>query len=106
MHLRDTVDRVTDFGARLEWGIGRHGPGHNIFSYHRDAAGNLVEVFTEIDVVLDEESGAFDPRPWHEDSPQMPKRWDFSPDVANKWGPLGLLRDADGRLIAARGETS
>jgi hypothetical protein len=29
----------------------------------------------ELDQVLDEELGYFDPRPWHSDRPQRPKVW-------------------------------
>ena len=31
-------------------GPGRHGPGHNVFTYHRDPDGNIVELFTQLDV--------------------------------------------------------
>ena len=86
-HLKHVCDQFARTGVTLDWGIGRHGPGHNIFTYHRDPDGNLVEVFTDLDVMLDEESGAYDPRPWHEDSPQRPKVWQFSPEVGNTWGP-------------------
>jgi hypothetical protein len=99
LHLRDLIDHVTANGHKLEWGLGRHGPGHNLFSYHRDAVGNLIEIFTELDTVSDEDANVFDPRPWHEDTPQRPKVWHFSPDVANQWGPIGLRRDSNGRLI-------
>ena len=86
-HLKDVCDRFARSGVALDWGIGRHGPGHNLFTYHRDPEGNLVEVFTELDLMLDETAGAYDPRPWHEDTPQVPKVWQFSPPVANTWGP-------------------
>ena len=86
-HIRDVCDRLARARVGLEWGLGRHGPGHNVYSYHRDPDGNVVEVFTDLDVMSDEEAGCYDPRPWHEDTPQRPKVWPFSPDVANTWGP-------------------
>ena len=67
------------------WGPGRHGPGHNIFTYHRNPDDQIIELFTELDKMLDESLGYFDPRPWHRDSPQKPKVWLGMPrDI---WGP-------------------
>ena len=86
MQLKDALDNIATFGYSCEWGPGRHGVGHNIFSYHRDVDGNLVELFTEIDIIYDEENGWFEPRPWHETWPQGPKVWDRDPTAANKWG--------------------
>ena len=87
-HLKDALDHLAAREIRLQWGPGRHGAGHNIFTYHHDPDGNLIELFTEIDVIYDEKTGQFLPRPWHETWPQMPKFW--TPDVgaANKWGPI------------------
>jgi hypothetical protein len=42
-----------------------------------------VEFFTELDKILDESLGCFDPRPWHRDRPQVPKVWDKVRDI---WG--------------------
>lgn len=89
-HLKEHLDHIAAHGYTLEWGPGRHGAGHNIFSYHRDPDHNLIEVFTELDVIYDEESGHFEPRPWHEDFPQRPKFWGVDPSAANKWGPVAF----------------
>ena len=59
----------------LSWGPGRHGPGHNIYTYHRNPDDQIIEMFTELDKMLDESLGYFDPRPWHRDTPQRPKTW-------------------------------
>lgn len=88
MHLKDAMDHLASRGVRLEWGPGRHGAGHNIFTYHQDPDGNLVELFTEIDLMFDEEAGVYEPRPWHEDRPQRPKTWPLDPASANSWGPI------------------
>lgn len=88
MHLKDALDELARHEVRLAWGPGRHGAGHNIFTYHRDVDGNVVELFCELDLMLDERLGAFDPRPWHQDSPQRPKVWAPGPLVPNAWGPL------------------
>ena len=61
---------------QLIWGPGRHGPGHNIYTYHRNPDDQIIELFTELDKMLDEELGYFDPRPWHRDRPQKPKVWE------------------------------
>lgn len=88
VHLKNTLDHLAQREIRLEWGPGRHGAGHNIFTYHRDPDGNLVELFTELDIVPDEGSALFLPRPWHETWPQGPKVWDPGVEAANKWGPV------------------
>jgi catechol 2,3-dioxygenase-like lactoylglutathione lyase family enzyme len=92
--LRDwaNIQTACDWLARndfpLVWGPGRHGPGHNLFTYHRDPDGNVVELFAELDLMLDESLGYFDPRPWHHDFPQRPKVWTPGPRVPNAWGPM------------------
>ncbi len=87
-HLQTTLDHLARNGYRLIWGPGRHGPGHNIFTYHRDPDGNIIELFTELDTMIDEANGYFEPRPWHEDSPQVPKTWQVDVATANAWGPI------------------
>jgi catechol 2,3-dioxygenase-like lactoylglutathione lyase family enzyme len=67
----------------LIWGPGRHGPGHNIYTYHRNPDDQIIEFFTELDKMLDENLGYFDPRPWHRDRPQKPKVWEMTRDI---WG--------------------
>jgi catechol 2,3-dioxygenase-like lactoylglutathione lyase family enzyme len=88
VHLKSMLDHLAKHGRRLEWGPGRHGPGHNIFTYHRDPDGNVVELFCELDVVHDEQTGAFEPRPWHDTFPQVPRVWDVDVVAANSWGPI------------------
>lgn len=84
------VQSACDFlGGRnipIIWGPGRHGPGHNIFTYHRNPDDQIVELFTELDKMLDESLGYFDPRPWHRDRPQRPKVWGPG-GPRDIWGP-------------------
>lgn len=87
-HVQLACDLLARNDYPLVWGPGRHGPGHNLFTYHRDPDGNVVELFCELDVMLDESLGYFDPRPWHHDFPQRPKVWTPGPRVPNSWGPL------------------
>jgi hypothetical protein len=44
------------------------------------------ELYSELDQMTDEVSGAFDPRPWHEDNPQRPKVCQPGPTTPNVWG--------------------
>lgn len=87
-HVARACDTLAAAGIPLLWGPGRHGPGHNIFTYHRAPDGSIVELFTELDVMSNEGLGHFDPRPWHEDHPQKPKVWEQTPQAANSWGIL------------------
>ena len=87
-HLQSMLDRLAAHGRHLTWGPARHGPGHNVFSYHLDPDGNTVELFCEIDRIVDESRGYFEPRPWHSDYPQYPKTWEADVITTNRWGPL------------------
>jgi catechol-2,3-dioxygenase len=87
-HLIAMLDHLAKHGYRLHWGPGRHGPGHNLFTYHRDPDGNVIELFTQIDVVHDESKGYWEPRPWHEEYPMYPKTWQVDLATVNQWGPI------------------
>ena len=93
-HIQQSCDYLSRNGYPLVWGPGRHGIGHNIFAYHRDPDGQVVELFCELDRMSDEDLGWFEPRPWHKDRPQIPKVWAKDPTAANQWGimpPPGFL---------------
>lgn len=87
-HLQTMIDNLANNDYRLYWGPGRHTVGHNIFTYHEDPDGNHIELFTQLDVMLDEEKGYFEPRPWHEHFPMQPTTWEADALVMNKWGPV------------------
>lgn len=87
-HIGYACDLLYRHDVPVIWGPGRHGIGHNIFTYHADPDGNLVEFFCDLDRMAGEELGYFEPRPWHGEQPQGPKRWTPDPSSANKWGPL------------------
>lgn len=87
-HMQTALDFISKRGYKTLWGPGRHGIGHNLFSYHRSPNGLITELFAEIDRMSDESLGYFDPRPWHRDNPQRPKTWPKTPEAANLWGPL------------------
>jgi catechol 2,3-dioxygenase-like lactoylglutathione lyase family enzyme len=73
------LHRAADFlarkGVHLVWGPQRHIIGHNIAAYHRDPDYIRIELYCEMDQMTNEALGYFDPRPWHQDRPQLPKTW-------------------------------
>lgn len=60
------------FGAHLEHGPGRHGPGHAMFVYFRDPDGHRIELFTTHYQTMDVEN--------------EPVRWDVSYMRNRPWG--------------------
>jgi catechol-2,3-dioxygenase len=86
-HIGRCSDILSQNRMPLIWGPGRHGAGHNIFLYHYDPDGNVIEYFTELDQMFDEDLGYYDPRPYHKDRPQRPKVWPLVPESGNMWGP-------------------
>jgi catechol 2,3-dioxygenase-like lactoylglutathione lyase family enzyme len=83
-HMHLSCDILGRNKIPIAWGPVRHGPGHNIAAYHRNAGGHLVEFFIDMDEMLDEQLGYYEPRPWHRDRPQRPKVWTGLPrDI---WG--------------------
>jgi catechol 2,3-dioxygenase-like lactoylglutathione lyase family enzyme len=68
-------DVVHQAGGRFLWGPGRHGAGRNIFTYHFDPAGCIVEYYADVYRVWDE--ATYVPGRWSLDD------WRF----ANLWGP-------------------
>jgi len=88
-HLQDACELLALRKMPINWGPVRHGPGHNVAIYHRNADDQNVEFYIELDQMKDEELGYFDPRPWHHDTPQRPKAWDRK-IAPNLWGPLPM----------------
>jgi len=86
-HMHEACDALSLSGYKLLWGPGRHGIGHNLFTYHRAPNGLITELFAELDRMNDE-LGYFEPRPWHRDNPQRPKVWAKDPTASNLWGIL------------------
>jgi catechol 2,3-dioxygenase-like lactoylglutathione lyase family enzyme len=84
-HMQTACDFLSTNGYKLLWGPGRHGIGHNLFTYHRSPAGLITELFAELDR-MNEYLGYFEPRPWHRDNPQRPKVWAKDPSASNLWG--------------------
>jgi Glyoxalase/Bleomycin resistance protein/Dioxygenase superfamily len=87
-HVQRACDHLYSQHIPLVWGPGRHRAGHNIFIYHHDPDGQMVELFTELDIMLNEDLGYFEPRPWHEEFPQKPKVWKADMHATNHWGTM------------------
>ncbi len=83
--IHRAAEHLARHDIRLVWGPGRHIIGHNIATYHRNGDGVRVEFFCEMDQMRDETLGYFDPRPWHQDTPQRPKSWGKE-TLRNYWG--------------------
>ncbi|MGR3375990.1 VOC family protein [Salipiger abyssi] len=93
-HIRDACDWLAQDRIPLVWGPVRHGIGHNISTYHRNADGQIIELFCELDRV-NEALDCYDPRPYHQEFPQKSgKVWEDIQLGANMWGtppPEGFL---------------
>lgn len=79
------LDHLGKHDTRMIWGPGRHLIGHNIFTYHHNPDGQIIELYTELDQIKDEDFGYFEPRAWHQDHPQRPKIWPMN-TMSNYWG--------------------
>lgn len=63
--------RLKKFGHPMQWGIGRHGPGANVFSYYLDPDDFPIEYTAEIEQVEDATHRAGSPADW-----ERPPFWD------------------------------
>ena len=86
--------RLIGAGHALEWGVGRHGPGANIFAYFLDPDGFAVEYTTEMQQVDDATHVAQTAEYWT-NFPMRPCRWGMArkPSAA-------MIRAFGGDLIA------
>ena len=48
-HIRLWADRMGQQRIPIFWGVGRHGPGNDVFFMVKDADGNLVEISAELE---------------------------------------------------------
>ena len=65
--------RLLDHGYVVEWGLGRHGPGNNVFSYFIDPDGFAVEYTTEMEQVGEDYETHF--AEYWSAFPRRPCRW-------------------------------
>jgi catechol 2,3-dioxygenase len=71
--------RVKENGFDIEWGVGRHGPGSNVFSYFIEPNGFVAEYTTELDQ-LDDATHV----------PQGPDYWQRMVPGPDRWGTAGV----------------
>jgi hypothetical protein len=74
-HMQNACEMFATKNIRILWGPVRHGPGHNVATYHRNPDEHTIELYIELDQMKDEELGYFDPKPWHRNTPQRPMTW-------------------------------
>ena len=83
--------RMRDAGYPIEWGVGRHGPGHNVFAYFIAPGGVPVEYTAEVEAV--------------DDSYRVggPDDWNWPPGRMDHWGisapPSERLKQAQSRVV-------
>src|SRR5262249_47665205 len=58
-HMRHAWAMVAMKKVRILWGPVRHGPGHNVATYHRNPDEHTIELYIELDQMKDEELGYF-----------------------------------------------
>jgi hypothetical protein len=73
------ADRLVRTGFRAEYGVGRHGPGSNIFLYTRGPCGNRVEFCADMALVPE----GTPPRIWQ----------GLDDSIINSWAPYGPPRN-------------
>jgi len=71
--------RLKQNGFDIEWGVGRHGPGNNVFSYFIEPDGFVAEYTTELDQ-LDDATHV----------PQDADYWQKAVPGPDRWGTAGL----------------
>ena len=69
------------------WGLGRHGLGDNVYSYHLDPAGAILEVCTDMLQITDDE--AWEVGVWREDTSASALKWGQlpPPEFRTTWIP-------------------
>lgn len=78
--------RLKEGGIDMAWGVGRHGPGNNVFSYFIEPSGSTVEYTTDI-MQIDESYRV-----------GKPEDWTWPPGRIDHWGiaqgPVDELKQA------------
>jgi catechol 2,3-dioxygenase-like lactoylglutathione lyase family enzyme len=69
--------RVRAAGTELQWGTGRHGPGHQVFNYYIEPSGYVVELIADGVEIPDEST-------WES------KVWVRKPEHMDLWGTAGF----------------
>ena len=75
--------RLKKNGFDIEWGVGRHGPGSNVFSYFIEPNGFVAEYTTELDQLDDATHMPQDAEYWQKTVP-VPDRWGTAGPPSNR----------------------
>lgn len=75
--------RLKRNGFEIEWGIGRHGPGNNVFSYFIEPDGFVAEYTTELDQIDESSHVPQDGEYWSKMVPQR-DRWETAGPPSNR----------------------
>ena len=75
--------RMKQNGFNIEWGVGRHGPGNNIFTYFIEPNGFVTEYTTEVEQV-DEATYVPNTAEYWRNFPGRPCRWNMAGFPSNR----------------------
>jgi len=93
--------RLKQSGFNVEWGLGRHGPGDNVFTYFVEPNGFVTEYTTEVQQVDEVDFEPHDAKYWT-DFPLRPCRWGMAGHPSNRLkaafaGDLTVADPSDGK---------
>ena len=93
--------RLKHSGFNVEWGVGRHGPGDNVFSYFVEPNGFVVEYTAEVEQVDEATYLPHDAKYWR-DFPGRPCRWGMAGHPSNRLkaafaGDISVADEDDGK---------
>lgn len=93
--------RLKQSGFNVEWGLGRHGPGDNVFTYFVEPNGFVTEYTTEVQQIDEAFYEPHDAAYWTA-FPQRPCRWGMAGHPSNRLkaafgGDLSVADAADGK---------
>jgi catechol 2,3-dioxygenase-like lactoylglutathione lyase family enzyme len=87
--------RMRDAGHAIEWGLGRHGPGNNVFAYFIGPDNFVIEYTAEIEQVDDTYRV------------REPREWAYPPGHSDLWGatppPSERMKSAQQQISFAAG---
>lgn len=69
------IGRLKSMDTPVRWGVGRHGPGNNVFAYFTDPNGFVIEYTTEIEQI--------------DEATHEPQVWKRVPHLMDRWGTAG-----------------
>jgi catechol 2,3-dioxygenase-like lactoylglutathione lyase family enzyme len=89
--------RLKQAGYNIEWGLGRHGPGNNVFTYFVEPNGFVTEYTTDVEQIDEATYVPHDAEYWR-NFPGRPCRWGMAGHPSNRLKVAmagGLLAGAD-----------